>query len=317
MLANMKARRHPSLAAGVSALLMCVAATGTPSSSAARDGGLAAVHVGPRSVSVEELRARLALVPSVQRRVLGTNDDERRERFVNEVVVPEVLFALEVERTRLTEQPGVQARLKGVLRDVFVLELSRELERQQAVTPTEIQTYFNEHRAEFSVPKRLHAWWIVVDSSELAQRILSETRGVAGLQRWKELARQHSTDRATRMRSGDLGFVDAAGQSSIPNVRVPPEVYSAADTVADGALVPKPVEVSGRFAVIWRRGSSPGRKVELEDVAPRISRALMERRLHKQLQTELQALRKRYVRDLRTSLLSELPGSGPSATTRR
>lgn len=275
------------------------------------------MHVGPRSFSVDELRARLAIVPSVQKRALGKNDDERRERFVNEVIVPEALFALEAERTRLAEQPGVQGRLKGVLRDALVREFGGELERQQAVTPVEIETYFNEHRAEFSVPKRLRVWWIVVDGSELAQSILSETRGVSGLRRWTELARQHSTDRATRMRSGDLGFVDATGQSSIPSVRVPPEVYAAADTVADGAIVPQPVGVSGRFAAIWRRGSSPAQNVELKDVERRIARALVERRVQELVQRTLQALRRQYVRDLRASLLSELPGSGPSSTKQR
>jgi hypothetical protein len=319
MLANMKARRHLSLAGGVSAFLMCAAATPTPtpSSPASGDRGLAVVHVGPRSVSVQELRARLALVPSVQKRALGATDDERRERFVNEIIVPDALFALEAGRIHLAEQPAVRARLNGVLRDALVLEFGHELERARAVTEVEIERYFDEHRDEFSVPKRLHAWWIVVDSAELARTILSETQGVAGLRRWTELARRHSTDRATRMRSGDLGFVDATGQSSIPSVRVPPEVYSAAEAVADGAVVPKPVEVSGRFAVVWRRGSSPARDVEPKDVKLRIGRALLERRVQEQVQTKLQELRRQHVRDLRVSLLSELPGSDPSSTTQR
>jgi hypothetical protein len=312
MLDSMTSRQHLSSLAGLSAFLVCVAAAPAPSSSAPHDRGLAAVRVGPRTVSVDELQARLQLVPSVQRRALGSSDDQRRERFVNEVVVPEALFALEAERTRLPEQPEVQARLEGVLRDAVVLELSRELERQRAVTPDEVQRYYREHRSEFSRPKRIHAWWIVVDSPELAQKVLAETRGVAGLRRWTDLARQYSTDRATRMRSGDLGFLDATGQSSIPNVRVPAEIYAAADAVADGALVPKPVEVSGRRAIVWRRGSSPGQEVELKDVEARIGRALMERRVQEQLQTDLRALRRQYVRDLRANLLSELPGSKSS-----
>jgi hypothetical protein len=304
------------LLVGVTVFLLCVAATPT-SSSGRGDSARAAVHVGPRSVAVGELQARLELVPSIQKRALGATDDERRARFVNEVVVPESLFALEAERTRLSEQPAVRARLNGVLRDALMLDLGQQLARERAVTQIEVERYFAEHRAEFSVPKRLRAWWIVVDSSELAQRILSETRGVAGVKRWTELARQHSTDRATRMRSGDLGFINASGQSSVPNVRVSPEVYAAADGVVDGAIVPKPVEVSGRFAVIWRRGSSPARTVELEDVQPRIERALMERLVAQRLDATLETLRKQHVRDVRAGLVMELPRSSAPATPER
>lgn len=301
--------RPLELLAGVTVLLLCAAATPARSPGSSTSPR-AAMHVGPRSVTVEELQTRLDLVPALQKRALGATDDERRARFVNDVVVPESLFALESERSRLVEQPAVRARLNGVLRDALMLDLGREVAREQSVTQVEVEQYFAEHRAEFSVPKRLRAWWIVVDSSELAQKVLSETRGVAGVKRWNELARQHSTDRATRMRSGDLGFIDATGQSSVPNVRVSPEVYAAADGVLDGAIVPKPVEVSGRFAVIWRRGSSAARTVELEAVRPRIERALHERRVAQRLETLLEQLRKQHVRDLRAGLVLELPVSG-------
>jgi hypothetical protein len=211
----------------------------------------------------------------------------------------------------------VRARLNGVLRDALTLELGRELAHEQAISHVEVEQYFDEHRAEFSVPKRLRAWWIVVDDFELAQKILSETRGVDGLRRWKQLARQHSTDHATRMRSGDLAFIDATGQSSVPTVRVTPEVYTAADTVPDGAIVPKPVEVSGQFAVVWRRGSSPARSVGLEQVRPRIERALMERRVNQRLSALLKELRRQHVSDLRASLISKLPAPRPFSTAGR
>ena len=98
-------------------------------------------------------------------------------------------------------------------------------------------------------------WRILTDDEALAKKILSESKGVDGIKRWSQFARDSSLDKATHLRNGDLGFIHADGNTDTPTLRVDPALFAAADKLRDGELAAEPIKEGTHFAVIWRRGS--------------------------------------------------------------
>lgn len=129
---------------------------------------------------------------------------------------------------------------------------------------------------------------ILVPDPLLAHELLSQLQPLDP-KRWQALARQHSVDRATYLRAGDLGFVDPSGQTHRPQVRVASALYHAAMAVADGELVPAPVPEGRAWAVVWRRGSRPRRSES--QLSSRLAR------FERSLTSLLGALRQRHLHD--------------------
>jgi peptidyl-prolyl cis-trans isomerase C len=121
------------------------------------------------------------------------------------------------------------------------------------------------------------------------------------------LARDHSIDRGTFMRAGDLGFLDVDGGSQDPALRVDPAVIRAALSVADGELVQAPVQEGENFGVVWRRGTIPGSQRSLEDAAPEIRRTIADERERKAARDLISVLRTSHLRDLDETPVESVP----------
>ena len=115
---------------------------------------------------------------------------------------------------------------------------------------------------------------------------------------WDKLAREHSIDKTTAMRKGNIGFVQPDGSTAHKDVRVPKEMYEAALTVADGEVVKKPLKVGDYFVIVQRRGTmnTPERTLEME--APTIRGLLSKKKIEARRKALLRELRDRWVEEL-------------------
>ena len=269
------------------------------------------VRVGSQSLRVSDVEGRLAAMPVFQLRTLGDNPAEVRRRFVDTVLVPELLATEEAGRRRLAEEPGVRSRILETRRTALSQALSQELEQKQPVTDAEVAAHYESKRSQFETPERIQIWRILTEDDATARRVIAESRGVGGPERWRALAREVSQDQATRMRDGNLGFVMPDGRTTISQVRVDPAVFKAAQGVRDGEIVTKPVKEGNRYAVIWRRGSLPALNRSLETEAPAIRQLLARQRLDERLKQLLADLRKRNLRDYDAAPLAQLPTEAP------
>ena len=150
--------------------------------------------------------------------------------------------------------------------------------------------YFEQNRRHFVRPRGILIWRILLASEPEALALLQQLQG-AGRARWSQLAREHSMDEATKMRSGNLGYVEPNGHTHRPQVRVSPLLFQAADELEDGEIAAQPVREAHYFAVLWRRESRPERKQSLSQVRPFIERRLAERELLAEAAELLSALR--------------------------
>ena len=252
-------------------------------------------HVGAASVSSEALTRRLAKIPDFQRAALADTPDKLKRQVLETWLVPELLYAQEAERLKLEQRPSVQRRLRELLRQAMDRDLRAQSALHSPVSESEIQAYFEANRSRFDIPPRIHVWRILTDDESLAKKILAESKGSDGIQRWSQFARESSLDKATHLRNGDLGFIHPDGNTDTPTVRVDPALFAAADKLTDGELSAQPVREGGHLAVIWRRGSMKASHRTLAQETGSIRQVLERQRLDSARAELLDTLRSKYL----------------------
>ena len=257
-------------------------------------------HVGPASIGSDALTRRLATIPAFQRAALGDTPEKLKRQVLDTWLVPELLYAQEAERLKLGQRPSVQRREREILRQAIDRQLRGENSAHSPVTAPDIQAYFTANRRRFETPARVRVWRILTDDEALAKRILAESKGVDGIDRWSKFARESSLDTATRLRNGDLGFIHPDGNTDTPSLRVDPALFAAADKLSDGELALEPIREGSHFAVIWRRGSMKAVTRTLEQEQGSIRQVLQRQRSEQARAALLADLQGKYV-----SLLNE------------
>jgi peptidyl-prolyl cis-trans isomerase C len=159
-----------------------------------------------------------------------------------------------------------------VLEAALVSEASRA-----APSDADVAAFRERYRGELDAPRTLSLWRILLASEADARAVIAQLSPPTEAA-WSRLARERSTDRATHMRAGNLGRVAADGQTHMPELRVLPALFAAADRVQDGELVGVPVPEGDGFAVVWRRASQPARESSPAHVATTIAARLSEQR---------------------------------------
>jgi hypothetical protein len=267
------------------------------------------ITVGSASMTAADISRRIAALPAYQVSRYGATPEEIKKRFVQEVLVPEMLYGQEALARKVDQQLGPRDKLRETLKDALDRGLREEVLKNQPVTPEDLKKYYDENKARFETPKRIRVWRIQVADEAAAREILAKAKGTEGVKNWSEAAREKSLDKSTAQRSGDLGFVRADGSTDVPRVQVDPAIFAAADKVSDGSLVSQPVKEGDKWSVIWRRGSVEATKRTLEDETPSIRQVLERRRMDTARQDLIAKLRKEQVTDFHPELLSNIDAS--------
>ncbi len=292
----MRARTVKLSLAAAAVAAVCAASTGLslraqaqPAAGAAADAVVA--RVGDRVITAPEVERRIAQIPPFQLQSLGRTPEEIRKNFVSQVLARELLLVQGAAAQKLTERADVQDRIRGVLRAALLQRIQAEAASSSPVTDEEIRAYYEAHRDRFSSPAMVALWRILVATREEAEVILAELKKDPSPQRFKDIAREKSLDKATSMRGGDLGFVTSDGTTTEPGLKVAPELLEAIARVKDAELVPEPVPEGDRFAVLWRRQSRRPVSRSLEQEAPSIRQILAHGKAEAQLKQLLERLR--------------------------
>jgi peptidyl-prolyl cis-trans isomerase C len=233
------------------------------------------VTAGSVTVTAGDIEQRIGSLPAFQRATLGRSADEIRRNTVDRIIVPEALFAAAASAKKLEESAALRDKIVDVLRMARLNALASEISASDSVGPEAVAGYYEANRIQFDFPERIGVWRILCANREDAVQVLQEIKTPRDAQRWIELARERSIDKATAMRGGDLGFLSADGASSIPTVKVDPALFAAAHKVKDGAIVPDPVSEGTGFAVVWRRSTTPAVHRTLDREAPAIRQILL------------------------------------------
>lgn len=288
------------------------------------DSDRVVARIGSRTITVGELEQRIASVPPFQLRVLGSTPDEIRRAFLEQMIQQE-LMALGGRAEQLDRRPDVLSRQRAVLRSAMLAQLRIEMGDGSDISSTEVREYYEAHEETYRGEMLIKLWQIVVSSRAEAETVLNIIKTDPAYQkdpvkRWGELVQEYSIDEATKRRKGNLDFVRPDGGTLMPGVQVSPALYQAAETVADGEVVAKPIEVGGRFVIVQRRGTRKGREQTLESAAPAIRRKLVQQRYEERVRGLTKELRQKYkpeVFEERVDVLTVTVPHGDIETVRR
>lgn len=193
--------------------------------------------------------------------------------------------------------------------------LSETLERQlleaaleHPASTEQVSSYYQRFRDRFVKPEAISVWRILVNTREQALGLLDQIQNSPTPQKtWSLIAREHSADKATHFRKGNLGFVRADGTTDVPQVRVSPSVFGAAIGLEDGAIGKTPFAEGQYWSLVWRRGFRKEQAASVEQARPEISGQLALAAAREQLQTLLGELRRQHLSEFHPELLESLP----------
>jgi peptidyl-prolyl cis-trans isomerase C len=301
----MRGRR---LAAGGFALAALFANASLYADGGADDARRAAIvaRVGPLEITVGQVESRLGEMPPFQRAAWGNTPPMIRERFLNEVMVPQTLLSLAANAQGIERQAPASYAIERARSTAAVRAIRARIGSPGAISADDVRVYYEQNRARFESPERYQIWRILYKTREAAQAALRALKSNPTPKAFSEFARNDSQDRGTSLRGGNLGFVTADGTSSEPGLRVDPAVMRAVQAVQDGDLVPAPVEEGPYFAVAWRRGSVASVRQSVDDAAPLIRDTLWKNRVKAETDELLASLRAAKVRDVNESFLESI-----------
>jgi len=236
-------------------------------------------RIGAEGITAGELEDRLAKVPRFQLLTMGETPGAVRRKFLLDVVVSEALVAIGAEKEHLDGDPNLSFKIQRARANATMRVVRNEVGPASAISMDDIRKYYAENKSKFDSPPRYNVWRILCAKREEALSVLNSAKAALTIDTFTKLTRDHSIDKATNMRAGNLGFVDADGNSNEAGVKVDPQIAKAAAGVKDGELVPQPVPEGSGFAVVWRRGSVPASYRSPEDAAGQIREAMWRQRL--------------------------------------
>ncbi len=286
-------------------------------------GGLVVARIGPsRTITVRQLEARLAALPAFQRSTFGSGPDGVRRGLLDQVLVRDELLALAAEKQGIASQPGTAFAVERARSQATLRAIRDRVGKASAISEADVEAYYEANRARYDTPERYQIWRILCKTREEAASVLDAAKKDPTPKAFGELARDHSQDKATYLRAGNLGFVTADGTSSEPGWKVDEAVVRAAMSVRDGDLVASPVIEGEYFSVVWRRGTIAANKRTVADAAPQIRDAIWKTRVKEETDKLVASLRASKLRDLDESILEKVhfsvsPAPGDPSPVRR
>jgi peptidyl-prolyl cis-trans isomerase C len=168
------------------------------------------------TITTDEFKARLdEQSPFIRARY---NTLERKKEFLDNLVRFEVL-AREAEKQGLAKDPDVQLTLKKIMVQKLVQKnFQQDAAGANQVPDAELQTYFDEHKAEYYRPKKVRAAAVVFNapagSPDRAKKLATAKKALEKLKKeekknslaFAQIVTEFSDDAVSKAAAGDLNF---------------------------------------------------------------------------------------------------------------
>ncbi len=196
---------------------------------------------------------------------------EQKKEFLDSLVRFEVL-AKEAYRRGLDKDPEVvrtmkQVMIQKLIRDEFDVKVTAE----GAVSDSEMKAYYDANVGEYVKPEEVRVSAVIVKNKAQADRVAIEARGDAGKTNkgFRDLVMKYSADEETKLRGGDLRYMDATTKD------VPANVVKAAFTLFNTGDVSTAVDAgNGTFYVLKQTGRRKSVTKTFDDAKPQIRNKL-------------------------------------------
>ncbi|HVV86001.1 MAG TPA: peptidyl-prolyl cis-trans isomerase [Kofleriaceae bacterium] len=219
-------------------------------------------------ITVGELQERLnRMSPYIRARYTSL---EQKKEFLDSLIRFEVL-AEEAQRRGFNNDPEVvrtmkQVMIQKLMTDEFEVKLTPD-----SITDADIKAYYDGHLDEFVKPEEVRAAAIVLKSKDQAQRVATEAGGEEGQTNkgFRDLVAKYSTDDDSKLRGGDLRWMDA------DNKDVPAPVVTAAFALVNTGDVSGVIDDGkGSFWILKQTGRRKAQTRSLDEASQQIRNKL-------------------------------------------
>lgn len=258
-----------------------------------------AVQVGEQKLTVGELENRIASLPPYQAETYGATREEIVRAWVDQVVVRDLVLGEGARKGGLERVPLTHDRLLRARSDATLRALRQQATARTAadIPAADVAAWYEANKVRFDTPERINVWRILCATADEARTVAAAAKADLSIPKYQDLARDHSVDRATKYRGGNLGFLAPDGASSEAGLKVDPAIVKAAVAMKDGDLSTEPVAEGSGFAVLWRRTTVPATHRALADVEPQIRATLFRERTERAEKKLIDELRAKHLKD--------------------
>lgn len=177
----------------------------------------------------------------------------------------------------LAQQGLTQADVQNILRQQAVLE--KAVAPNVHVSESDIKAYFEKNHAQFDQPEQVRARHILVADKATADMIEAKLKAGGN---FAALAKQYSTDAASKGSGGELGF--------FPRGKMVPAFQDAAFALPVGGISP-PVKSPFGWHIINVEAKKPAQTATLASAHDQIKTLLMQQAEQAQIQPFMESLR--------------------------
>lgn len=244
-------------------------------------GQQTAFVVANESFTVDEVRDRVEILPEWAKARFRTAD--RKKNYLATLTQFELIVD-EAERNGFDDHPDTLHRYE----EAFARAVIEERLATKPPTEAELRAYFEEHIEDFRTGEARVTYILLTTdearANELRDRAMaapSEER----VERFGELARNFSLDRASGKRGGLVGAIDDSGhqvEGGEGEFYRPPDDWTGdfveVPWTLDEGVVSQPLERDGKWLVVLWSATKPAEKVSYESVSDDVRQALLEQR---------------------------------------
>lgn len=238
----------------------------------------AVARMGTIAITASELEQLLQGLSDAERAQLK-NDRAALENWLRQRVASEAL-AREVQQKRWAERPEVKARVATTVRDVTTRVVTASYLDSVSQVPsaypsaTELQAAYEAARPELQIPTsyRLAQIYLATPAGADATAVQAEAGRLAAQARqgdFAAVAREKSQEPRSAAQGGDIG--------TLPLDQMLPEIREVVARMRPGQ-VSEPVQTPTGVHVLKLLEMQPARVASLQEVQPRLTAALRERR---------------------------------------
>lgn len=241
--------------------------------------------------------------PEVQQGVQSS--PEQRSAFIRQFLLTKAVAA-KARKEGFDRKPEVRELLANLL-DQYIANryVAKEVTSGVTVTDEELKSYYREHEKELLVPVSVRARHILIPVGQnsspeekakaraKAEQLLEQIRKG---EEFAKLAKEHSEDRDTAARGGELGLLSPGGSNS-------PEFEKAAFSLKTGE-VSGIVETAFGYEIIKVDQRNEQRRATFEEAREYIRNILMEQNREKSVRQFLEKL----ARETGLEVVAEKPG---------
>jgi len=160
------------------------------------------VRIKGRKITLEEVQARVAEIPTYYQGFLVTHNG--KIELLNGMIAEAVLIQ-KAKEEGLHRREDIRRMLKNVEDRILLEAMVQELQKDRiAVSDEEVKNYLEKNKEKFANPEQVRVSHILVKRKSEIKKILNELREGANFER---LARKYSIDSITAPRGGDLGYI--------------------------------------------------------------------------------------------------------------